>query len=90
MKKYILNKEVRLKHDEAYNKYYAFCIYTGDHFTLNKTGFSILNTLDEGKSLIDIVAMLTKETNIDKETIETDVIHFLELSQKNGIIALIM
>ena len=40
MKKYILNRQVRLKHDEASDKFYAFCIDTGDHFTLNKTGFT--------------------------------------------------
>ena len=87
MKKYTLNKEVRLKHDEAFDKYYAFCIDTGDHFTLNKTGFTILNSLDEGKSLDEIVTMLTRDNC--KKTVNMDIIHFLELSEKNGIIALI-
>ncbi len=87
MKKYILNKQVRLKHDEAYDKFYAFFIETGDHFNLNKTGYTILNYLKEDKSLEEIVAMLTREMIVDEKTVLTDTIHFLELSEKNGIIA---
>ncbi|HUX56642.1 MAG TPA: PqqD family protein [Bacteroidales bacterium] len=87
MKKYILNKQVRLKHDEAYDKFYAFCIDTGDHFTLNKTGFTILSILNEEKSLDDIVTLLSEEIIVDEKAVFKDTIHFLELSEKNGIIA---
>ena len=87
MKKYILNKQVRLKHDEASDKFYAFCIETGDHFDLNKTGFTILNYIKEGKSLEEIVTMLAKHIIVDEKTVVTDTIQFLELSEKNGIIA---
>jgi hypothetical protein len=86
-KKYILNSQVKLKHDEASDKFYAFCIDTGDHFTLNKTGFTILSYLDEGKSLEEIVAMLPREMIVDEKTAFPDTIQFLELSEKNGIIA---
>jgi hypothetical protein len=87
MKKYILNNQIKLKHDVASDKYYAFCIDSGDHFTLNKTGFTILNNLIAAKSLDEIVAMLAKEMLVDEKTALTDTIHFLELSEKNGIIA---
>jgi len=87
MKKYILNKQVRLKHEMASDKYYAFCIETGDHFTLNKTGFIILNNLNKRKSLKEIVIILAKEMNVNEETVLTDTVQFLELSEKNGIIA---
>jgi len=87
MKKYVLNKQVRLKHDEASDKFYAFCIDTGDHFDLNKTGFTILNYLKKGKRLEEIVAMLKRHKNVDEKTVLNDTIHFLELSDKNGIIA---
>ena len=87
MKKYILNKQVRLKHDEAYDKFYAFCIDTGDHFTLNKTGFTILSILNKEKSLDDIVTLLSEEIIVDEKAVLKDTIHFLELSEKNGIIA---
>ena len=87
MKKYILKSQVKLKHDEASDKFYAFCIDTGDHFILNKTGFTILNNLKEGKSLEEIVTMLTRDMIVDEKTVLTDTIHFLELSEKNGIIA---
>jgi hypothetical protein len=89
MKKYILNKQVRLKHDEASDKFYAFCIDTGDHFTLNKTGLTILNYLKEGKSLKEIVTILARDMVGDEKIILTDTIQFLELSEKNGIIAII-
>ena len=87
MKRYILNKQVRLKHDKASDKFYAFCIETGDHFDLNKTGFTILNYLKEGKRLEEIVAMLTREMIVKEKTVLTDTIQFLEMSEKNGIIA---
>jgi hypothetical protein len=87
MKKYILNKQVRLKHDEASDKYYAFCIDTGDHFNLNKTGFAILNILNEEKSLDEIVKDLSMVVLVNEKTALTDAIDFLELSEKNGIIA---
>lgn len=87
MKRYVLNKQVRLKHDEASDKFYAFCIETGDHFTLNKTGFTILNNLKESKSLEGIVTILTKEMNVNEKTVLSDTVQFLELSEKNGIIA---
>lgn len=87
MKTYILNKQVRLKYDEASDKFYAFCIETGDHFTLNKTGFTILSILNEEKSLDDIVTLLSEEIIVDEKAVFKDTIHFLELSEKNGIIA---
>jgi hypothetical protein len=87
MKKYILNNQVKLKHDEAYDKFYAFCIDTGDHFTLNKTGFNILNILNEEKSLDEIVTLLSEEMIVDEKTVLFDTIQFLEMSEKNGIIA---
>ena len=87
MKRYVLNKQVRLKHDEASDKFYAFFIETGDHFDLNKTGFTILNYLKGGKNLDEIVTLLTGDMTVDEKTVLADTIHFLELSEKNGIIA---
>jgi hypothetical protein len=89
MKKYKLNNQIRLKHDEASDKFYAFCIGSGDHFTLNKTGFTILNYLKEDKTLDVIVSLLSRDMNVKQKIIYNDVISFLELSEKNGIIALI-
>ena len=87
MKRYVLNKQVRLKHDEASDKFYAFFIETGDHFDLNKTGFTILNYLKGGKNLNEIVTLLTGDMTVDEKTVLADTIQFLELSEKNGIIA---
>ena len=89
MKRYILNKQVRLKHDEASDKFYAFFIETGDHFTLNKTGYTILNYLKEGKDLDEIVTLLSRDMIADEKIVLTDTVQFLELSEKNGIIAYI-
>ena len=87
MKRYVLNKQVRLKHDEASDKFYAFFIEAGDHFDLNKTGFTILNYLKGGKNLDEIVTLLTGDMTVDEKTVLADTIQFLELSEKNGIIA---
>ena len=89
MKKYILNNQVRLKHDEASGNYFVFLIETGDHFNLNKTGFTILKILNEERSLNEIVSLLSEEIIVDEKTVITDIIDFLELSEKNGIIACI-
>ena len=89
MNKYVLNKEVRLKHDEVSDKYYAFLIESGEHFNLNKTGFTILNKITQEKSLNELVALLSEEIELNEKTVITDIIEFLELSEKNGIIAYI-
>jgi hypothetical protein len=87
MKRYILNEQVKLKHNEATDKFYAFCIETGDHYSMNKTGFIILNLLKEAKSLDEIVSDLSDRIIVNEKTVLIDTIHFLELSEKNGIIA---
>jgi hypothetical protein len=87
MKRYILNKQVWLKHDEVSGKYYAFLVENGDHFNLNKTGFTILNYLKEEKDLDELITLLLKEMPVEMETALSDTIEFLDLSEKNGIIA---
>ena len=87
MSKFILSKEVRLKFDEASDKYYAFLIESGEHFNLNKTGYKILSNLYKEKTLEEIVGLLSLEMNVDEKTLRNDTIYFLELSEKNGIIA---
>ncbi len=89
MKRYLLNNQVRLKYDKASDKYYAFCIDSGDHFTLNKTGFTILDSLKEGLSLEEIISSLSENMSLNPKTAKSDIIHFLVLSEENGIIALI-
>lgn len=87
MKRYVLKKQVRLKYDEASGKFYAFCIETGDHFILNKTGYLILKYMQEGKTPDQIAAVLSKSMNMDVESVMNDINQFLELSEKNDIIA---
>jgi hypothetical protein len=87
--KYILNKEVKLKYDEASDKYYAFLIESGEHFDLNRMGFTILNYLNQEKTLNELVANLSSQIKLNKKTVTTDIIDFLLLSEKNGIIACI-
>ncbi len=86
MKKYILDKQIRLKHDEAADKYYAFCIESGDHFELNKTGYSILNFLTDEQCLDDIVDYISKDKNSEIQFVRKDTLDFLKISEKNGII----
>ena len=86
MKKYILDKQIRLKHDEASDKYYVFCIESGDHFELNKTGYLILDFLTDEQCLNDIVECIHKDKNAKIQYVRKDTIDFLKKSENNGII----
>jgi len=88
MKKYKLNKNVCLKYDDVSDKYYAFCVNSGDHFALNRVGFFILTLLEKGYSIDEIINSVHKQENIDLNICKTDTINFLNKSKKIGIIAI--
>ena len=88
MGKYILNKCIRLKYDEPSKKFYAFCISSGDHFVLTKTGYLILELIEKGKDINEIINLIHKKERIDFDTCKTDTLNFLNKSKENGIIAI--
>jgi len=52
---------------------------TGESFTVNPLGASIISYLKEGKSVADITSELTKVYEIDANTLEKDTEDFLGL-----------
>lgn len=88
MKKYILDKNIRLKYDKASEKYYAFCISSGNHYVLTQTGYLILELLEKGKNIDEIINFIHKKERIDLNICKTDTINFLNKSKKIGIIAI--
>ncbi len=86
MNKYVLDKQLKLKYDEGSDKYYAFCIESGDHFELNKAGYLILNFLSKPKSVEDIIEFIPKDINTKSLDVRKDTLTFLKISEKNGII----
>ena len=88
MKKYKLDKNIRLKFDKVSEKYYAFCISSGDHYELTKTGYLILELIENGKNFNESINFIQKNEKIDLNICKTDTINFLEKSKKIGILAI--
>jgi len=84
--KYKLSQSLRLKHDEASDNYYLFCIENGKHVRLNLTSYSILMLLEEGKNLDEIAESLCKDYDVDLENSEKDIGDFLQFLSTNGFI----
>lgn len=88
MKKYILVENIILKFDKISNRYYAFCISSGDHFILTKTGYFILEFLEKGKGIDEIINFVHKKERIDLNICKTDTLNFINKSEKVGIISI--
>ncbi len=52
---------------------------TGESFTVNPIGISILNLLKQGKDLDTICQLLLEEYNVEAATVERDVMDFISL-----------
>ena len=86
MKNNYLNKEIRLKYDKASEKYYAFCISSGDHYILTRTAYLILELIEQGKNTNEITNFIHKKEKIDLDICTTDTKQFINKCIKNGII----
>ncbi|MBW2569889.1 MAG: PqqD family protein [Deltaproteobacteria bacterium] len=84
--KYELSQSARLKHDEASDNYYLFCIKSGKHVRLNLTSYSILMLLEEGKNSDEIAASLCEDYDVDWGNSEKDIRKFLQFLSENGFI----
>lgn len=84
--KYKLSQSARLKHDEASDNYYLFCIESGKHVRLNLTSYNILMLLEEGKNSDEIAASLREDYDVDLENSEKDIRDFIQFLSKNGFI----
>ncbi len=84
--KYKLSQSARLKHDEASDSYYLFCIESGNHVRLNHRSYRILMLLEEGKRPDEIAASLCKDYDVDLENSEKDISDFLRFLSTNGFI----
>ncbi len=52
---------------------------TGESFTVNPIGISILNLLKQGKDLDTICQLLLEEYNVEAAIVERDVMDFISL-----------
>ena len=52
---------------------------TGESFSVNPIGISILNYLKKGMEINEICRVLTEEYNVEPATAERDIIDFLSL-----------
>lgn len=83
---YKLIPSARIKHDEALDCYFLFCIKSGNHVRLNATSHRILAFLKEGKNSDDITLSMNQEYDIDIETCKKDVEDFLQFLLKYDFI----
>jgi hypothetical protein len=61
---------------------FVFNPTSGDSFSVNPIGLSILKDLKDGKSENDIKKRLLSEYQIDKETIEKDLYDFVKMIEQ--------
>ncbi len=83
---YNLSKDIRLKHDEASDNYYLFCIKTGKHIRLNIMSYEILRLLEQGKDRDTIIQFISDNYDTDQTTCAEDVDEFFRFLQKNGML----
>ncbi|MFN7312293.1 MAG: PqqD family protein [Bacteroidota bacterium] len=65
---------------------FVFNPSTGDSFSVNPIGLSILRDLQAGKSESEIKNNLLNQFQIDKETIEKDVYDFLKMIEQFNLL----
>lgn len=80
-----LSDQVRLKHDEATDRFFLFCIQTGEHFRLNRTGYDILTLLKEGKTREEMVSWLGENYDVDTAVSHRDVEDILNFLADKGL-----
>ncbi|MCX0404341.1 lasso peptide biosynthesis PqqD family chaperone [Clostridium perfringens] len=58
----------------------------GKYFMLNETGSAIWDTINEPKSVSEIIESIIKEYDIDRETCESTVLEYLEKLRHEEIV----
>ena len=58
----------------------------GKYFMLNETGSAIWDTINEPKSVLEIIESIVKEYDIDRETCESKVLEYLEKLRHEEIV----
>ncbi|EDT16775.1 lasso peptide biosynthesis PqqD family chaperone [Clostridium perfringens] len=58
----------------------------GKYFMLNETGSAIWDTINEPKSVSEIIESIIKEYDIDRETCESKVLEYLEKLRHEEIV----
>jgi hypothetical protein len=81
-----LSETVRLRHEEASDNYYLFCIKTGMHAKLNAMSYEIATLLEKKTDKNSIIAYVLEHYDTDRETCSKDIESFLKFLQENGII----
>ena len=65
--------QMYLKHDEAANSYYLFCLDNGKHYRLNETSYEIVKKIQEGKSKSEIVKWMEETYNVAIDLCTNDI-----------------
>jgi hypothetical protein len=65
---------------------FLFDPYSGDTFTLNKTGKFIFQLLTEGKGIEEIESALGKRFEVGEEDLRSDIYEFVNLLKENHLL----
>lgn len=77
----------RLKRNIAVSENgFVFNPGSGESFTVNPVGFEILNLFRKGLSEQEIVASIIEEYAVDSQTIERDLIDFMDMMQQYRLV----
>ncbi|MGE0077082.1 MAG: PqqD family protein [Bacteroidales bacterium] len=65
---------------------FVFNPTTGDSFTLNETGKKVINHINEGKSVEQVIALLKETYNVDTVTLERYLFDFVNELRINKLV----
>ncbi len=81
-----LSGQVFLKHDEAANAYYLFCLDNGRHYRLNETSFEIASMIQQGRNRNEILTWFGENYDIDTNVCKRDIDEFIEFLSENNLL----
>lgn len=81
-----LSSQVYLKHDEASDSYYLFCLNSGKHYRLNGTGYEIVRLAQEGKDKSEIAKWIGETYNVAIEHCKRDIEELFRFLSENKLL----
>lgn len=81
-----LSSQVHLRHDDAANSYYLFCLDSGKHYRLNETAYEIVKLVQEGKDKFEIMKLISEAYDVTVEDCKQDIEELFEFLSKKKLL----
>jgi Coenzyme PQQ synthesis protein D (PqqD) len=81
-----LSAQVYLKHDEASNSYYLFCLDNGKHYRLNETSFEIVKMVQKGRKKNEIASWIHETYDVAIDICTKDIEELFSFLLENNLL----